>query len=196
MRTVEADYVIVGAGTMGMAFADVLVQETDASVIIVDRRGRPGGHWTDAYPFVHLHQPSAFYGVNSTGLGNNSIDVQGPNAGLYELASNAEVCAYFDQIMHRQMLPSGRVSYLPLTDYLGDGEARSLISGEPFKLVAHRRRCGQPHIQGSRAQRYLWWCHAIDLNDLTHLNDLTDLNVLEFGTCLRSLSRPEQHLRS
>ena len=26
---------------------------------------RPGGHWNDAYPFVRLHQPAAFYGVNS-----------------------------------------------------------------------------------------------------------------------------------
>ncbi len=25
----------------------------------------PGGHWTRAYPFVRLHQPSAYYGVNS-----------------------------------------------------------------------------------------------------------------------------------
>ena len=57
MRTIEADDVIVGAGTMGMAFADTLLNESDATMIIVDLRGRPGGHWTDAYPFVHLHQP-------------------------------------------------------------------------------------------------------------------------------------------
>ncbi len=32
---------------------------------IVDRNDQPGGHWTTAYPFVRLHQPSAYYGVNS-----------------------------------------------------------------------------------------------------------------------------------
>ena len=31
----------------------------------------PGGHWNDAYSFVNLHQPSAFYGVNSLPLGAN-----------------------------------------------------------------------------------------------------------------------------
>ena len=43
-----ADYLIVGAGAMGMAFADVLLTETEATVILVDRHHRPGGHWNDA----------------------------------------------------------------------------------------------------------------------------------------------------
>jgi len=47
-----------------MAFADALVTELDADVVMVDRRHRPGGHWNDAHPFVRLDQPSAFYGVN------------------------------------------------------------------------------------------------------------------------------------
>jgi hypothetical protein len=34
--------------------------------VIVDRRHGPGGHWNDTYPFIRLHQPSAYYGVNST----------------------------------------------------------------------------------------------------------------------------------
>ena len=50
---------------MGMAFADTLVAESDADVIIVDRHARPGAHWNDAYPFVRLHQASTFYGVSS-----------------------------------------------------------------------------------------------------------------------------------
>ena len=59
-----SDYLVVGAGAMGMAFTDVLIAETDATVTIVDRHARPGGHWNDSYPFVRLHQPSSFYGVN------------------------------------------------------------------------------------------------------------------------------------
>ena len=65
MSTIEADYLVVGAGAMGLAFTDTLVSESDATVVVVDRNDQPGGHWTTAYPFVRLHQPSAYYGVNS-----------------------------------------------------------------------------------------------------------------------------------
>ncbi|MEL6317333.1 MAG: hypothetical protein AAFR16_06800 [Pseudomonadota bacterium] len=51
----ETDYLIAGCGAVGMAFADTLLSETDADIIMVDRRGKPGGHWNDAYPFVTLH---------------------------------------------------------------------------------------------------------------------------------------------
>jgi cation diffusion facilitator CzcD-associated flavoprotein CzcO len=50
--------------------------------VIVDRNHQPGGHWTTAYPFVRLHQPSAFYGVNSQPLGSDLIDSVGRNSGL------------------------------------------------------------------------------------------------------------------
>ena len=43
-RTLEADYVIVGAGAVAMAFADSLLTDTDASIVMVDRRHKPGGH--------------------------------------------------------------------------------------------------------------------------------------------------------
>ena len=73
-RTIEADYLVVGAGAMGLAFTDTLVSESDATVVVVDRNDQPGGHWTTAYPFVRLHQPSAYYGVNSRDLGSDTID--------------------------------------------------------------------------------------------------------------------------
>ena len=69
------DYLVVGAGAMGMAFTDVLLSETDATITIVDSKANPGGHWNDAYPFVRLHQPSSFYGVNSTPLGLSLIHI-------------------------------------------------------------------------------------------------------------------------
>ena len=74
LGTIEADYLVIGAGATAMAFVDTLVSETSASVVVVDRNHRPGGHWTTAYPFVRLHQPSAYYGVNSRPLGNDTID--------------------------------------------------------------------------------------------------------------------------
>src|ERR1700737_1925748 len=102
---IEADYLVVGAGAMGMAFTDTVVPETEASVVVVDRGHQPGGHWTAAYPFVRLHQPSAFYGVNSRELGSRARDAVGFNKGLYNLASGAEVLAYFDQVMQQRLLP-------------------------------------------------------------------------------------------
>jgi len=133
------DYLVVGAGAMGMAFTDVLLAETEATVTIVDRHAQPGGHWNDAYPFVRLHQPSSFYGVNSRPLGEDTVDETGWNRGLYELASGAEVVAYFDQVMNRQFLPSGRVRYLPMCRYEGEGRARSLVSGERFDVGDHHK---------------------------------------------------------
>ena len=54
MSQLQADYLVVGSGAMGMAFTDVILKETDKTVLMVDRHDRPGGHWNDAYPFVRL----------------------------------------------------------------------------------------------------------------------------------------------
>lgn len=135
----ETDYLIVGSGAVGLAFADTLLDETDAEIAIVDRHGKPGGHWNDAYSFVALHQPSAYYGVNSLPLGANRKDEAGVNAGLYELASGPEVSGYFERVMNQRLLPSGRVRYLPMTEYKGDGRCVSLLSGRETRIRARRR---------------------------------------------------------
>ena len=122
-----------------MAFADVLLSETDADLVIVDRYAKPGGHWNVAYPFVTLHQPSNFYGVSSSELSKGRKDQVGPNAGLGELASGAEVSAYFDEVMRHQFLPSGRVRYFPMCHYHGDGRFESLLTGEQFEVEIERR---------------------------------------------------------
>ncbi len=137
MATIEADYLVIGAGATAMAFVDTLVSETDATVVMVDRNDSPGGHWNSAYPFVRLHQPSAYYGVNSRPLGGDTIDSAGLNKGYYELAGGAEVCAYFDAVMHQQLLPTGRVSYFPMSEYLGDGRIRTL-GGDDVDVAARR----------------------------------------------------------
>ena len=89
---IDTDYLVVGAGARGLAFADALVAETeDVEVTVIDRRPVPGGHWLHAYPFVRLHTPSAYYGVNSLALGEDRIDRAGENAGYYERATGDEV---------------------------------------------------------------------------------------------------------
>ncbi len=137
-KAIEADYLVVGAGAMGMAFTDTLITDSDARVVIVDRAHQPGGHWTTAYPFVRLHQPSAYYGVNSRALGNNTIDCIGWNQGLNELAPVGELCAYFDAVMQQQFLPTGRVEYFPMSEYLGDGRLRTL-GGAEYAVSVNQR---------------------------------------------------------
>ncbi|MBJ7341490.1 NAD(P)-binding protein [Mycolicibacterium sp.] len=142
MQTIEADYLVVGAGAMGMAFVDTLITETDATVVLVDRNDQPGGHWLSAYPFVRLHQPSAYYGVNSRRLGSDSIDASGWNEGFFELAGGSEVCAYYDAVMRQHLLPSGRVSYFPMSDYRGKADGAGhfrTLAGEDYRVVVRRR---------------------------------------------------------
>jgi NAD(P)-binding Rossmann-like domain len=139
MPEIETDYLIIGSGAVGMAFADTLLDETNAHITIVDRHGKPGGHWNDAYPFVALHQPSAFYGVNSTQLGSGEKDVTGLNKGYYELATGSEVNSYFERVMHQRFIPSDRVSYFPMSDYLGDGRFVSLLSGQETRVEIARK---------------------------------------------------------
>jgi hypothetical protein len=133
-REIRTDYLIVGAGAAGMAFADSLVSDSDAEMVIVDRRHAPGGHWNDAYPFVRLHQPAMYYGVNSMPLGSDTIDQSGLNGGLYGQASAPEICAYYDRVMRERLLPSGRVRYLPMCEHNGDGRVTSRLTGDAWDV--------------------------------------------------------------
>lgn len=137
-EVIESDYLVIGAGGMGMAFVDEIITHTDATVTIVDKNHRPGGHWNDAYPFVRLHQTSTCYGVNSTDMGGHRRDEVGLNKGCYELASGTEVAAYFDNVMRRRFQPSGRVRYLPLTEYVGDNRAVSRTCGTEYEFHAKK----------------------------------------------------------
>ncbi|QEC50427.1 hypothetical protein FSW04_24470 [Baekduia soli] len=110
----ETDYLVVGAGASGLAFADALIAGADVEVTLVDRRPAVGGHWRDAYPFVRLHTPSAYYGVDSIPLGEDRLDVEG----FYERASGPELHRYFDAVA-AQLDASGRVRLLTGHDHLG-----------------------------------------------------------------------------
>ncbi len=126
----DTDYLILGAGAMGLAFADVILSEhPTARMVVVDRRDSPGGHWNDAYPFVRLHQPAAFYGLNSTPLGQGGSD----------LASGPEVVAYYKRAMDR-FLATDRVQFLPMSDHQGEGRVVSTVDADRVtEVTAHRR---------------------------------------------------------
>jgi hypothetical protein len=130
----ETDYLVIGAGAMGLAFADELFARTAAHITLVDKRPAPGGHWNDAYAFVRLHQPSLFYGVESTELARYRIDDSGPNQGFLSLAGGSEIVSYFDKLVRERFLPSGRVRFLPLHEVTADGSVRSLLSREAVAM--------------------------------------------------------------
>jgi hypothetical protein len=136
--SLDTDYLVVGAGAIGMGFVDGLVDNSTADVVIVERRHRSGGHWLDSYPFVHLHQPSMNYGVSSTPLGEDRVEPTGRDAGFYERASGAEICGYYDAVLQHRLLPSGRVRFFPMCDYLGDKEFRSRLTGEVTRVDVRR----------------------------------------------------------
>lgn len=133
-----ADYVVVGAGAVGLAFIDVLLDETDADFVLVDRRAEPGGHWRDAYPYVRLHNVSAIYGVNSTPLGAGRLETDGPDAGCLERAGRTEILAYYDGVLRDRLMTSGRVRWMPRHEWR-DGTAVSLDDGRITPLHARRR---------------------------------------------------------
>jgi len=189
---IEADYLVVGAGASGMAFTDTLIAQSDADVVLVDRRHRPGGHWLDAYPFVRLHQPSANYGVASRTLGRDRIDVSGPNAGFYERASAAEICDHFGRALDEVLLPSGRVRFLGQTEYRGVNGGRhhlvSLVTGAETTVQVRKKVVDATYVESSIPSRHKpefevgAGVHMIPPNDLVDLDrPVSDVTVIGGG---------------
>jgi putative NAD(P)-binding protein len=147
VRTVT-DYLVVGAGASGLAFADTLVAETEADVTVVDRRPAVSGHWLDAYPFVRLHIPSAYYGVDSLPLGEDRVDEDGENAGFYERATGEQVREHFAEAAAR-LEGTGRVRFLAGHEHVGDGAVRELATGEVHEVAVRRRVVDARYLEAS-----------------------------------------------
>ena len=171
---------MVGTGAVGLAFADTLLSETDADMILVDRFAAPGGHWNDAYPFVTLHQPSAYYGVASRELSTGRRDATGLNQGLMDLATGAEVMGYFGRLVRERFLPSGRVRYFPSSDYLGEGRFRSTLDGRETQ-VEYRRRVDATILNTSIPKTHTPSFDVAEGVRFMPLNDLPDLREAPDG---------------
>ncbi|MEM9938985.1 MAG: NAD(P)-binding protein [Pseudomonadota bacterium] len=144
---IETDYLVIGSGAMGMAFADVILSESDKDIVIIDMHHKPGGHWNDAYSFVTLHQPSSYYGVSSKELSKGRIDQTGLNEGLNDLATGPEIMSYFDEVMRHQFLPTGRVRYFPMSEYNWDGSFTSLLSGETTTVKVREKTVDATYLK-------------------------------------------------
>ncbi len=184
-RTVEADYLVVGAGAAGMAFTDALIDHADVRVAMVDRRHSVGGHWLEAYPFVRLHQSSAFYGVASTLLGGGRVQQHGPEAGLQERAAQSEICAYYGRMLADRMLESGKVvEFLANCEYVGDRTIVSRISRQRLEVPERCRivdaRYLAPDIPAETQPRFgvTEDARVIPVNDLARLDDAASQYVI------------------
>ena len=181
----ETDYLVVGGGASGMAFVDTVLALSDADIVLVDRRHRPGGHWLDAYPFVRIHQTSATYGVPSRRLGQDRIDEIGPNAGFYERATAAAICAYYTDVLEDVFEPSGRVRFLPMCDYQGhdaDGHhVVSLLSGERTTIRVRRRLVDATYVESSIPSKHRPPFSIDDSVRVVPPNDLVDLGEAPAG---------------
>ncbi len=176
-RTVEVDYLVIGAGAMGMAFTDALIDHSDARVALVDRRHAAGGHWLEAYPFVRLHQSSTFYGVASTLLGGGRRQTHGPESGLHERADQPTITAYFNDVLADRMVAPGRVEFFPGCDYVGERTFVSRISGERFEVPERCRvvdaRYLAPDIPAETPPRFAVddGARVVPVNDLVRLEE-------------------------
>jgi hypothetical protein len=184
MRRVEADYLVVGAGAMGMAFTDALIDHADVRVALVDRRHGAGGHWLGAYPFVRLHQASSFYGVASTVLGGGRVQKDGPEAGLHERASQSTICAYYGDLLADRMLGSGRGEFFAGCEYVGDRTFVSRVSGQRFEVSERCRvvdaRYLAPDIPAESGPRFgvADGARVIAVNDVVRLDEAPSQYVI------------------
>ena len=155
---IETDYLVIGSGAAGLAFADVMLSESNNNLVIVDKHSKPGGHWNDAYPFVKLQQPSCTYGVNSTVLGKNLTDTTGLNKGHKELVSGSEILNYYDEVMSQKFLPSSRLRFFPNCEYIGNNTFVSLLTGEHHSVIVNKKivdtRYSQMEVPATTPPKY------------------------------------------
>ncbi|HSQ61919.1 MAG TPA: hypothetical protein VLM85_01840, partial [Polyangiaceae bacterium] len=90
-----------------------------------------------------------FYGVDSVPLGQDAIDTTGTNASFYELAGADELRAYYERVMHRHFLPTGRVRYFPCCDYVGEHRFVSRLTGASSQVRVRRKLVDTTYLQGT-----------------------------------------------
>jgi len=138
----EATYLVIGAGTAGLSFIDtILTLNADATIILVDRNSKPGGHWTKAYPFVRLHQPSCNYGVNSLPLSNIRDKKGNEKFSVHDLASGKEILTYYQAVVE-QFRGSGRVQLYFNCEYSKDAQGNHVVTnvdtGETTRVLCKK----------------------------------------------------------
>jgi len=166
-QNLETDYLVIGTGAMGLAFADELIRcNPTARLILVDKHAKPGGHWNDAYSYVSLHQPSAYYGVNSIKLGRGGAS----------LASGIEVLSYFEEVIDK-LLNTGRVQYFSMCEYQGEGVFSSIVTpGRHYRVKVLKKTVNSTYmnvqVPSTTPPKYAVApkVNLVPLNELAYMN--------------------------
>lgn len=110
-------------------------------------------------------------------LGRGAIETTGLNAGLAELATAAEICAYFEQVMAQVLLPTGRVHFLPKHRYLGDGTALCLLTGAVKPIRVRKKIVDATLIGGSIPSKHVPGYHIAPGVRHMPVNGLVDIDT-------------------
>ena len=161
------DYLVVGAGAMGMSFLEELIKNSsDIEAIIIDTRSAPGGHWNDAYSFVRLHQPALTYGVNSRSLGSGGAD----------LASKSLILEHCELALI-DLVATGRVKFFPQCEYLEDGRFISLLDYTQYQVKINAKlvdaTCTITHVPATKEPNFKFAenVNLIPINGLSKLSN-------------------------
>merc|ERR1711933_521067 len=100
------DYLVIGSGAASLSFIDTIMKQiNNVTIIVVDKRNVPGGHWVDAYDYCCLHQPSIVYGIESKQLEGNWLKLMAKKFTLpwNHRASKKEILHYYLQFVNEKM---------------------------------------------------------------------------------------------
>ena len=155
IKTLECDYLVVGAGASTMPFIDTILTEMpDTKIVLIDKKAAPGGHWLDAYGWVRLHQPSIVYGIASKQLEGNWLKLMATKFTMpwnhraskqlegnwlklmatkftmpwNHRASKQELLAYFDNFV-QEKVASKQLEWYPNTVYNFSNEDTASTNG-------------------------------------------------------------------
>jgi len=153
-ETFETNYLIVGAGAMGMAFLEEMILNSDTKeCIIIDKRSGVGGHWRDSYDFVTLQCNAPVYGLNSS-----SLAPEGP-----ELPTKYQILEHFERGLER-LMKTDRVKFLGQVKYVGRNEdgsyklASTLVDGLEYNVVVKDKLVDatrtENHVPATRPPQY------------------------------------------
>lgn len=138
MSPLECDYLVIGAGAVGMAFVDELVyrkEDETLTFIMIDKFHQPGGHWLKAYDYATLQHPAAYYGVKSRKLETEELN---------DLSTAGAIRYYYDQVM-KGFLATGRVQFFPQCEYRGDNVVRSLLDPDHEYKISIKKKIVDAH---------------------------------------------------
>jgi hypothetical protein len=124
-RTIAADYLVMGAGALWMAFTDALTGHADVRVALVDRQSASADTGSRSTHSSDRTGP-AFYGVASTLLGGGLLQQRGPEKGLQRTGTKSSPHQFGENV--------GRLSACMLGRAHGGCDPRS----------PHERECGAP----------------------------------------------------